>query len=225
MCTPKMRNCVRTRVKHFQVFIGEILYISVSWGTLSFQNYILKYRSAFIVLHLTNCVSAMILPPGKLTLIVFALSLSGSFHNGFLTIIPNTAAGAFQDFLNVSFYAHHGIYLEHSDFHYLWPLFLNLVTIGGFIGSLMIEPLAEKLGRKKSFYVVVTFQLVGCLASALSYFANSWELLSMGRLLSGKKRHIQIAKTSLTLKLLFTLRRCRWNQPRIAADVLHRSQS
>lgn len=127
----------------------------------------------------------MALPQCKLTLIVFALSMSGSFHNGLLTIIPNTAAVTFQNFLNETFYARHGVFLEHSDFHYLWPLFLNLMTIGGFIGSLMIEPLAERLGRKESFYVVVAFQLLGSLSSAVSYYAYSWELLSFGRLLSG----------------------------------------
>lgn len=127
----------------------------------------------------------MRVPPIKLLLINFAISLSGSFHNGFLTIIPNNAAISFQTFLNGSFYAHQGIYLNVSHFDYIWPLFMNLMTIGGFVGSLLIKKLAEQLGRKRCFYVVVAFQLTGSLASALSYFLNSWELLSIGRLLSG----------------------------------------
>lgn len=128
----------------------------------------------------------MNLPPAKLTLIVFALSLSGSFHNGYLTIIPNPAAAEFQRFINNSFYDHYGTYLYDSDFHYLWPLFLNLMAIGGFVGALLIELLAERLGRKSSFYVVVAIQLTGGLASAVSYYVNSWELMSIGRLISGK---------------------------------------
>lgn len=49
----------------------------------------------------------------------------------------------------------------------------------------MLQPLADSLGRNRSFYVVAILQASGSLASALSYFVQSWELLSLGRLISG----------------------------------------
>lgn len=123
----------------------------------------------------------------KLLIITSIISLSGSFHFGYLIIVPNPAAAAFQNFINDSFYDHHSVYLYESDFRYLWPLFLNIITIGGFIGSLLIKPMAENLGRVKAFYFAAVFQIIGTAASAFSYMAGSWELLTLGRFSSGTK--------------------------------------
>lgn len=128
----------------------------------------------------------MVLPPIKLLIIVLSLSLSGSFHFGYMMIVPNPAALAFQNFHNESFFSHYKFYIYDTEFLYMWPLHLNLMTIGGFFGSLLLNPMSEKLGRKRSFYVVAILQGFGCLTSAISYFLNSWELLTLGRLISGK---------------------------------------
>lgn len=127
-----------------------------------------------------------ILPRIKLLLIVIAISLSGSFHFGYLLVIPNSASDTFKTFLNVTFFDHHGVYLYDSHYDYLWPLFLNLLVIGGFIGSLVLKPLAERFGRKNCFYVVVVLQAIGCFSSAVAYFIGTWILLSLGRLVSGE---------------------------------------
>lgn len=129
----------------------------------------------------------MVVPPKKLIFIVTILSLAGSFHFGYQVIIPNPALDAFELFINETIFDRFGSYLYEPELRILWPMFLNLFPFGGLIGSLLLKSLSEKLGRKRSFYFVSALQSLGCIVSVASYFIQSWELLAIGRFISGSK--------------------------------------
>uniref|UniRef100_A0A915IZS8 Uncharacterized protein n=1 Tax=Romanomermis culicivorax TaxID=13658 RepID=A0A915IZS8_ROMCU len=129
----------------------------------------------------------MALPPIKVLLIGLILSLSGTFHFGYQFTVVNPSENVFKEFLNGSQIRQYGRPFSKEQETFLWTLILNLPNIFALFGTMSSSALMEKLGRKKSFYVMVGTGAFGSSMSGLSYWVFSWELFTIGKVISGKK--------------------------------------
>lgn len=131
------------------------------------------------------CLSKMVLPSLKLTLITIVLCLSGCFHFGYELIILNPTQLIFKDFLNSSFQNHYGYPLTNGSYRILWSFILNTITFGCMLGTFMSFHTIPRMGRIMNFFICIVISSTGCTMCAVSYYVCSWELFALGRLVSG----------------------------------------
>lgn len=105
--------------------------------------------------------------------------------------VMNPSEDSFQNFINTSFHAHFGSFLTDDQWNYVWPVIVNMQTIGGLIGTLFVPYLTERWGRKKICYLTNGTFILTCLLQGIADLAGSWEVLTVGRLLSGIAQGVQ----------------------------------
>lgn len=128
----------------------------------------------------------MLLPSFKLSLAAAVSSFLGCFQLGYHMGVINVPADTLKIFINATFAKESGRGLQPYESDSLWSFIVNTYTIGAVFGSLATAFFAEKLGRKLS--LMVANNLVAIVANLLmlaSKFANSWEMLAIGRTLVG----------------------------------------
>ncbi|MEE6526731.1 hypothetical protein FKM82_027525 [Ascaphus truei] len=67
----------------------------------------------------------------------------------------------------------------------IWSVVVSVYPLGGFLGALLAGPMAIKLGRKKSLLFNNLFVLLSAILCGFSRFAQSFEMIVLGRILAG----------------------------------------
>lgn len=120
--------------------------------------------------------------PWRVLLAAIFVCGGGSFHFGYQATVVNPTEPMFRDFLNQSHHLHYGRYIESEQtYRILWAIVLNAQTMGGLLGAPILGKLADRLGRRKTFFVSVIFTMCGLLCQSLSKMAFSYELFAIGR--------------------------------------------
>ncbi|CAH1250374.1 SLC2A5 [Branchiostoma lanceolatum] len=126
---------------------------------------------------------------GRMTFLLFMsvlISAFGStFQYGYSTSVVNAPAELMQDFYKKSFYNFTGGELADDSLTVLWSTTVSIYTLGGLIGSLLVGPLASKIGRKGAILISNIFSLSGAALMFGARFANSYHMIILGRTIVG----------------------------------------
>ncbi|KAB1268117.1 Solute carrier family 2; facilitated glucose transporter member 5 [Camelus dromedarius] len=88
-------------------------------------------------------------------------------------------------FYNETYYDRIGEYMSEFSLTLLWSVSVSMFPFGGFLGSLMVGPLVNKLGRKGTLLFNNIFSIVPAVLMGCSKVAESFEMIVVARLLVG----------------------------------------
>ncbi|XP_039697929.1 solute carrier family 2, facilitated glucose transporter member 5 isoform X5 [Pteropus medius] len=125
----------------------------------------------------------------KLTLVLALATLiaafGSSFQYGYNVAVVNSPAEIMKEFYNETYYDRTSTYLSDFSLTLLWSLSVSMFPFGGFIGSLMVGILVNKLGRKGTLLLNNIFSIVPAILMGCSEIAKSFEIIILSRLLVG----------------------------------------
>ncbi|MFT7802297.1 solute carrier family 2, facilitated glucose transporter member 5-like [Arapaima gigas] len=126
---------------------------------------------------------------GKLTLVLALATLvstfGSSFQYGYNVAVVNSPAPFMQQFYNQTYLDRYGKPIADSLLILLWSLSVSMFPLGGFVGSLMVAPLVNKLGRKGTLMFNNIFSIVPAVMMGVSEVARSFEIIIIARILVG----------------------------------------
>ncbi|XP_018597476.2 solute carrier family 2, facilitated glucose transporter member 5 [Scleropages formosus] len=126
---------------------------------------------------------------GKLTVVLVLATListfGSSFQYGYNVAVVNSPAPFMQQFYNQTYQDRYGDSIEDSLLTLLWSLSVSMFPLGGFIGSLMVGPLVNKLGRKGTLLFNNIFSVIPAIMMGTSEVAKSFEIIIIARILVG----------------------------------------
>ncbi|KAL6465145.1 hypothetical protein MHYP_G00252780 [Metynnis hypsauchen] len=106
---------------------------------------------------------------------------------------------AVQAFINETWVERHGSEIPTELLMFLWSSIVSIFGIGGFFGASVGGTLAMKFGRKGTLLFNNSFALLAALLMGMSYYADTFELLILGRFLSGVNAGVAICVEPLYL--------------------------
>ncbi|XP_005404101.1 PREDICTED: solute carrier family 2, facilitated glucose transporter member 5 [Chinchilla lanigera] len=126
---------------------------------------------------------------GRLTLVLALATLvaafGSSFQYGYNVSAVNSPSQFMQQFYNETHYNRTGEFMKPISLTLLWSLTVSMFPFGGFLGSLLVGPLVNKLGRKGALLFNNIFSIVPAILMGCSKVAKSFELIIISRLLVG----------------------------------------
>ncbi|XP_036855463.2 solute carrier family 2, facilitated glucose transporter member 5 [Manis javanica] len=126
---------------------------------------------------------------GKLTPVLALATLiaafGSSFQYGYNVAVINSPAELMKDFYNETYSSRTHEYLSEFSLTWLWSLSVSMFPFGGFLGSLMVGPLVNRLGRKGTLLFNNIFSIVPAILMGCSDVARSFEMIIVSRLLVG----------------------------------------
>ncbi|XP_004843629.1 solute carrier family 2, facilitated glucose transporter member 11 isoform X2 [Heterocephalus glaber] len=120
-----------------------------------------------------------------LLLTICAAGIGGTFQFGYNLSIISAPTWHIQEFTNETWQARTGRPLPDHLVLLVWSLIVSLFPLGGLSGALLAGPMAITLGRKKSLLVNNVFVVVAAILFGFSRKAGSFEMIMLGRLLTG----------------------------------------
>ncbi|XP_053546409.1 solute carrier family 2, facilitated glucose transporter member 5 isoform X3 [Bombina bombina] len=90
-----------------------------------------------------------------------------------------------KDFYNETIIYRSGSSISNSFLSLLWSLTVSLYPLGGLIGSLMVGPLVNKIGRKGTLLFNNIFSIIPAILMGTSVLSKSFEVIIASRLVIG----------------------------------------
>ncbi|KHJ83632.1 hypothetical protein OESDEN_16667, partial [Oesophagostomum dentatum] len=100
-------------------------------------------------------------------------------------VITNPAQEALIQFLNDSYADTHGKRLDREGLEYIWGPIVSSLFWGATIGSLLIQAISDRLGRKYGIITNFSLQAISMGLSVLSQLMGSYILYTVSRILLG----------------------------------------
>ncbi|XP_036454573.1 solute carrier family 2, facilitated glucose transporter member 11-like isoform X2 [Colossoma macropomum] len=138
-------------------------------------------------------------PSKTLLMAVWAACIGGTFQYGYNVSIINAPTKAVQEFINETWLERYGDEIPEQLLTFLWSSIVSIFTIGGLIGASVGGTLAIRFGRKGTLLFNNSFALLAALLMGMSYYASAFELLILGRFLSGVNAGVAICVQPLYL--------------------------
>ncbi|KAG9262017.1 solute carrier family 2, facilitated glucose transporter member 11-like isoform X1 [Astyanax mexicanus] len=138
-------------------------------------------------------------PSKTLLMAVWAACIGGTFQYGYNVSIINAPTKAVQTFINETWMERYGEEIPPQLLTFLWSSIVSIFTIGGLIGASVGGTLAIRFGRKGTLLINNSFALMAALLMGMSFFASAFELLIIGRFLSGVNAGVGICVQPLYL--------------------------
>ncbi|KAJ8415294.1 hypothetical protein AAFF_G00422740 [Aldrovandia affinis] len=124
-------------------------------------------------------------PNKSLLLAVCAAGIGGTFQYGYNVSIINAPTKSVQNFINHTWIERYDVHITEQMLTFLWSTIVSIFTLGGLVGSSVGGSLAIRFGRKGALLLNNTFALLAALFMGLSQVTGYFELLIIGRMLSG----------------------------------------
>ncbi|VDL77055.1 unnamed protein product, partial [Nippostrongylus brasiliensis] len=93
----------------------------------------------------------------------------GGFVFGYQLLITNPAQAAFIEFVDHSYNKTHGESKDAKTIEFIWGIIVSSFFWGATIGSLLIQTVSDRLGRKIGILVMFIIQNVACALEILSH--------------------------------------------------------
>ncbi|KAM3871872.1 solute carrier family 2, facilitated glucose transporter member 5 [Diretmus argenteus] len=126
---------------------------------------------------------------GRLTAVLALATLvsafGSSFQYGYNVAVINSPSPFMQQFYNSAHLERYGRPMEQNFLTLLWSLSVAMYPLGGLVGSLMVAPLVNKLGRKGTLLFNNIFSIVPAVMMGVSEIAKSYEIIIVARILVG----------------------------------------
>ncbi|XP_056129132.1 solute carrier family 2, facilitated glucose transporter member 5-like [Lampris incognitus] len=112
-------------------------------------------------------------------------AFGSSFQYGYNVAAVNSPSPFIQLFYNATYLERYGRPMEENFLTLLWSLSVSMYPLGGFLGSLMVAPLVNKLGRKGTLLFNNIFSIIPAVMMGVSEIAKSYEIIILARILVG----------------------------------------
>ncbi|KAL1282983.1 Solute carrier family 2,facilitated glucose transporter member [Trichinella pseudospiralis] len=112
------------------------------------------------------------------------VSAGGSFQLYNFGVV-NLPHATIQRWINETFASRTGSLMPAAQLDAFWSALVSSVSLGAFIGSLCVCPLAERFGRKSSLLFISWLNVFGCSLIAICKLIHAPESLFIGRLIIG----------------------------------------
>ncbi|XP_067095619.1 solute carrier family 2, facilitated glucose transporter member 5-like [Osmerus mordax] len=126
---------------------------------------------------------------GRLTAVLALATLisafGSSFQYGYNVAVVNSPSLFMKQFYNTTYLERYGRPMEETFLTLLWSLSVSMYPLGGFLGSLLVAPLVNKLGRKGTLLFNNIFSIVPAIIMGVSEIAKSYEIIIFARVLVG----------------------------------------
>ncbi|XP_026178578.1 solute carrier family 2, facilitated glucose transporter member 11b isoform X1 [Mastacembelus armatus] len=139
------------------------------------------------------------LPKRSLLLAACAACIGGTFQYGYNISIINAPTMYVHNFINQTWRDRYQTNISEDVLTLLWSTIVSIFTLGGLIGATIGGTLSVKLGRKGTLLANNISALTAALLMGLSYPTGYFELLIIGRLLTGVNAGIGICVQPLYL--------------------------
>ncbi|KAK6750325.1 hypothetical protein RB195_002350 [Necator americanus] len=124
-------------------------------------------------------------PTWNLAKTALMVSIGGGFNFGYQLLITNPAQEALIQFLNDSYAEYHGTRQDRAGLEFIWGVIVSSLFWGATVGSLVIQTVADRLGRKYGIISNFVLQVFSIVLTILSFFTNSYILYTASRVLLG----------------------------------------
>ncbi|XP_042564104.1 solute carrier family 2, facilitated glucose transporter member 11-like [Clupea harengus] len=138
-------------------------------------------------------------PSTTLILAVCASCIGGTFQYGYNISIVNAPTKHVMTFINQTWTERYNTEISEQLLTFLWSIIVSIFTIGGLVGSLVGGTLAIKYGRKGTLMMNNIFALLAAFFMGISHPTGLYELLIIGRFLTGINAGIGSCVQSLYL--------------------------
>ncbi|XP_056447769.1 solute carrier family 2, facilitated glucose transporter member 5-like [Gadus chalcogrammus] len=126
---------------------------------------------------------------GRLTAVLVLATLisafGSSFQYGYNVAVVNSPSLFMKAFYNSTYMERYGVPMEEEVLTLLWSLSVSMYPLGGLLGSLMVAPLVNKLGRKGTLLFNNIFSIVPAVMMGVSETIRSYEIIIVARVLVG----------------------------------------
>ncbi|KAJ3586726.1 hypothetical protein NHX12_013120 [Muraenolepis orangiensis] len=126
---------------------------------------------------------------GRLTSVLILATLisafGSSFQYGYNVAVVNSPSPFMKAFYNSTYMERYGTPMEPELLTLLWSLSVSMYPLGGLLGSLMVAPLVNKLGRKGTLLFNNMFSVVPAVMMGVSETVRSYEIIIVARVLVG----------------------------------------
>ncbi|XP_048100046.1 solute carrier family 2, facilitated glucose transporter member 11-like isoform X1 [Alosa alosa] len=139
------------------------------------------------------------LPSKTLLLAVWAACIGGTFQYGYNVSVINAPTKAVQSFMNETWMERYQTAISEQKLTLLWSVTVSIFTIGGLVGSLVGGTLAIKCGRKGTLLINNVFAILAAFLMGISSPTGLFELLIVGRFLTGVNAGISLCVQPLYL--------------------------
>ncbi|XP_036602215.1 solute carrier family 2, facilitated glucose transporter member 7-like [Trichosurus vulpecula] len=134
------------------------------------------------------------LPPeplrkGRLTpvlaLVTLAAAFGSAFQYGYNISVVNTPHKVLKSFYNETYFDRYGKFMDESLLLLLWSVTVSMFPLGGLLGALIVGPLVDRCGRKKTLLINTTFAIIPAILMGSSKAAKSYEMIILSRVIVG----------------------------------------
>ncbi|KAK5910169.1 hypothetical protein CesoFtcFv8_004029 [Champsocephalus esox] len=139
------------------------------------------------------------LPNRSLVLAACAACIGGTFQFGYNISVINAPTTDVHHFINQTWIERYQIGIPESVLTLLWSTIVSIFTIGGLLGVTVGGTLSVKHGRKGTLLVNNAFAIIAALLMGLSYPTGYFELLIIGRFITGLNAGIGLCVQPLYL--------------------------
>ncbi|XP_071982179.1 solute carrier family 2, facilitated glucose transporter member 9 [Engystomops pustulosus] len=112
-------------------------------------------------------------------------ALGSSFLYGYNLSVVNAPASYIRQLYNESWSSRYNYSISSNTITIMWSVTVSIFAIGGLTGALIVTPLVNNLGRKKTLLINNIFALMAALLISLANLAGAPEMVIIGRFIMG----------------------------------------
>uniref|UniRef100_G3VAS8 Solute carrier family 2, facilitated glucose transporter member 5 n=1 Tax=Sarcophilus harrisii TaxID=9305 RepID=G3VAS8_SARHA len=104
------------------------------------------------------------------------------------TLWNNKTGGVFQvlkSFYNETYFERYGQFMDENFLLLLWSITVSMFPLGGLLGALIVGPLVDRYGRKRTLLINDIFAIVPAILMGSSKAAKSFEMIILSRVMVG----------------------------------------
>ncbi|XP_051844587.1 solute carrier family 2, facilitated glucose transporter member 7-like [Antechinus flavipes] len=130
-------------------------------------------------------------PPrkGRLTLMLalttLAAAFGSAFQYGYNIAVVNTPHRVLKSFYNETYFERYGQFMDENFLLLLWSITVSMFPLGGLLGALIVGPLVDRYGRKRTLLINDIFAIVPAILMGSSKAAKSFEMIILSRVMVG----------------------------------------
>ncbi|XP_061656883.1 solute carrier family 2, facilitated glucose transporter member 9-like [Syngnathoides biaculeatus] len=131
--------------------------------------------------------------------VIFISGIGGTFQYGFGISVVASPSAYIKELVNQTCIRRYNVYIQEWQLSLIWSFTVSIFSIGGLLGSLLAAPFLAIVGRRNCLLFNNFVAITGAVLMLLSQTAMSFEMIMVGRFLSGINSGISLSAHSLYL--------------------------
>ncbi|XP_068133565.1 solute carrier family 2, facilitated glucose transporter member 9 isoform X2 [Hyperolius riggenbachi] len=135
----------------------------------------------------------------KLIMAALVGAVGSSFLYGFNLSVVNAPTRFIKQLYNESWSSRYNQTISSNTISILWSVTVSIFAIGGLVGALIVIPIVNRLGRKRTLLLNNVFAVAAALLMSLANLAGVPEMLIIGRFIMGMDGGIALSTLPMYL--------------------------